>query len=141
MKSTIKILAFADLHGSQYRLNIVIKNVENYSPDLVVVCGDITQFGPGDIAKNFLDQIPVDTFAVHGNIDIENVLKNIDRSKAKNIHLKRIKKKGIPFIFSSFKDLGALKNIFGPYNGSNRERIKASNIYHRIEIFFSSILS
>lgn len=94
----MKILAIADLHGSQYRLNLVLKNVEKYSPDLVVVCGDITQFGPGDTAKNFLDQIPVETFAVHGNIDIENVLKNIDGSKAKNIHLKRVKKNGIPFI-------------------------------------------
>ena len=94
----MKILAIADLHGSQYRLNIVLKNIEKYSPDLVVICGDITQFGPGDIAKNFLDQIPVKTFAVHGNIDMENVLKYIDKSKAKNIHLKRVIKNGIPFV-------------------------------------------
>jgi len=94
----MKILAIADLHGSQYRLNIVLKNIEKYSPDLVVICGDITQFGPGEIAKNFLDQIPVKTFAVHGNIDIENVLKGIENSKAKNIHLKRVIKNGIPFI-------------------------------------------
>ena len=65
----MKIYSVADTHGSQYRLNLVLKNVERYSPDLVVFCGDITQFGPGDVAKNFLDQIPVDTLAVTGNID------------------------------------------------------------------------
>lgn len=94
----MKIFATADLHGSQYRLNIALKNVEKHSPDLVVMCGDITQFGPGDVAKNFLDQIPVETFVVHGNIDTEDVLKGIDESKATNIHLKRVEKNGIPFI-------------------------------------------
>ena len=94
----MKILAAADVHGSQYRLNIILKNVEKYSPDLVVICGDITQFGPGDVAKNFLDQIPVETFAVHGNIDTEDVLKGIDESKATNIHLKRVEKNGMSFI-------------------------------------------
>jgi len=94
----MKILAVADIHGSQYRLNIILKNVEKYSPDLVIICGDITQFGPGDVAKNFLDQIPVETFAVHGNIDTEDVSKGIDESKAIGIHLKRVEKSGISFI-------------------------------------------
>ena len=52
----MKILAVADIHGAQYRLNLVLKNIEIYSPDLVVICGDITQFGPGELAKNFLYQ-------------------------------------------------------------------------------------
>ena len=67
----MKIYAVADIHGSQYRMNILLKNVERYSPDVVVICGDITQFGPGDVAKNFLNQINVETVAVTGNIDSE----------------------------------------------------------------------
>ena len=94
----MNILATADLHGSQYRLNILLKNIETYSPDLVVVCGDITQFGPGEIAKNFLDQIPATTFAIPGNIDTDDVSKAIDKSKATNIDAKRVEKDGIPFI-------------------------------------------
>ena len=94
----MKILATADLHGSQYRLNILLKNVETYSPDLVVICGDITQFGPGEMAKNFLDQIPVTTFAVPGNIDTEEVSTAINNSKATNIDMKRVKKNNIPFV-------------------------------------------
>jgi uncharacterized protein len=97
----LKIYAVADLHGSQYRLNIILKNIKKYSPDLVVICGDITQYGPGDVAKNFLDQITVDTVAVTGNIDSSDVRKGIDDSKATRIELKKVIKKGIPFVGSS----------------------------------------
>jgi len=94
----MKILTVADIHGAQFRLNLVLKNIERFSPDLVVVCGDITQFGPGELAKNFLDQIPVDTLAITGNIDTADVCKGIDNSKATRIEMKRIVKKGIPFV-------------------------------------------
>lgn len=94
----MKVLAIADLHGSQYRLNILLKNIEKYTPDLVVICGDITQFGPGDLAKNFLDQIPLTTFAILGNIDTMDVNEGIENSKAINLAMKRIEKNGIPFV-------------------------------------------
>jgi len=94
----MKILAAADIHGAQYRLNIILDNIEKYSPDLVVICGDITQFGPGEIATNFLNQIPVETLAVPGNIDTPDVGKAIDESKAENIDLKRIVKDKISFV-------------------------------------------
>ena len=86
----MKVLAIADLHGSQYRLNILLKNIEKYSPDLVVICGDITQFGPGDLAKNFLDQIPLTTYAIRGNIDTIDVNNGIENSKAINLTKKKI---------------------------------------------------
>jgi Icc-related predicted phosphoesterase len=94
----MKLLATADIHGSQYRLNIILKNIEKYSPDLVVICGDITQFGPREVAKNFLNQIPVDTFAIPGNIDSPDVDKAITESKAENINLKKIEKNKISFV-------------------------------------------
>lgn len=97
----MKLLAVADTHGSQFRINLVLKNIERYSPDLVVVCGDITQYGPGDVAKNFLNQIPVDTVAVTGNIDSSDVEKGIDDSKATRIELKKVVKKGIAFVGAS----------------------------------------
>lgn len=94
----MKILATADIHGSQFRLNILLKNIERYSPDLVVICGDITQFGPREVAKNFLNQINVDTLAITGNIDTPDVGKGIDESNATKIEMKRVVKKGIPFV-------------------------------------------
>ncbi len=97
----MKIYSVADIHGSQYRLNLILKNIQRYSPDLVVVCGDITQFGPGDVAKNFLDQIPIETIAVTGNIDSPDVERGIDESKATRIELKKLVKKGITFVGTS----------------------------------------
>ena len=94
----MKILAVADIHGAQFRLNLVLKNIDRFSPDIVVICGDITQFGPGDLAKNFLNQIPIDTLAISGNIDSADVAKGIDDSKATRIEMKKVIKKGIPFV-------------------------------------------
>ena len=94
----MKLLATADIHGSQYRLNIILKNIEKYSPNLVVICGDITQFGPGEVAKNFLNQIPIDTLAIIGNIDTPEVDQAITDSKADNLDLKRVIKNDIPFV-------------------------------------------
>jgi Icc-related predicted phosphoesterase len=94
----MKILAVADIHGSQYRLNLVLKNIKTYAPDLIVLCGDITQFGPGDLATNFLNQIPVETLAIPGNIDTFDVDQGITASSATNLHMKRVVIQGISFV-------------------------------------------
>jgi Icc-related predicted phosphoesterase len=94
----MKILAVADIHGSQYRLNLVLKNVKAYSPDLVVICGDITQFGPGKIATNLLNQIPAKTFVIPGNIDTFDVDQGIIDSNATYLHMRRVVMEGISFI-------------------------------------------
>jgi Icc-related predicted phosphoesterase len=94
----MQILAVADIHGSQYRLNSVLDNISQYSPDIVVICGDITQFGPGEVAINFLNQIPIETLAIPGNIDTSEVGPAIDKSKAENIHLKKVVKNGFSFV-------------------------------------------
>lgn len=98
ISSHMRLLAVADLHGAQYRLNLVLKNIVAYAPNLVVVCGDITQFGPGELATNFLDQIPVRTLAVSGNIDSSDVDQGIAASKATNLHQRQVIIDGIPFI-------------------------------------------
>jgi len=107
----MKILATADIHGSQYRLNILLKNIERFSPDLVVICGDITQFGPGELAKNFLNQITVETLAVTGNIDSKDVAQSINESNATNIELKKVIKKGLKFVGLSGMDSNETKFI------------------------------
>lgn len=94
----MKVLAVADIHGSQYRLNLVLRNVTTYHPDLVIVCGDITQFGPGELATTLLNQIPVQTLALPGNIDTFDVDEGIKNSNAMNLHQRRFVVQGIPFI-------------------------------------------
>lgn len=107
----MKILAVADIHGSQYRLNLVLKNIEKYSPELVIICGDITQFGPGELAKNFLNQIPVQTLSITGNIDTPDVNDAIDQSKATNIKMKKITIREISFIGLNEIDMDNLENF------------------------------
>jgi uncharacterized protein len=94
----MRILAIADLHGAQYRLNLVLQNIVKYSPDAVVVCGDLTQFGPGEVATNLLNQIPVRTLAVPGNIDTFDVDQGIDVSSATNLDRRMVVLQGIPFV-------------------------------------------
>lgn len=94
----MKILAVADIHGAQYRLNLVLQNIATYSPNLVVICGDITQFGPGELATNFLNQIPIQTLAVPGNIDTFDVDQGINASNAINLDRRQRIIQGIPFI-------------------------------------------
>jgi len=105
----MKILAVADIHGAQYRLNLILKNIQKYSPDIVIICGDITQFGPGELAKNYLDQIPIETLAITGNIDTFDVGKGIDESKAERIELKKVIKKGISFVGINGTDIKQYK--------------------------------
>ena len=94
----MKVLAVADIHGAQYRMNLVLKNIRTHHPDFVIVCGDITQFGPGELATNLLNQIPVQTLAVPGNIDTYDVDEGITASKAMNLHMKQVLVQGIPFV-------------------------------------------
>jgi Icc-related predicted phosphoesterase len=94
----MKILAAADIHGSQYRLNLVLKNVKACTPDLVVLCGDITQFGPGELATNLLNQIPAKTLAIPGNIDTFDVDEGIMASNATYLHMKREVTQGVSFV-------------------------------------------
>ena len=95
---TMQILATADIHGSQYRMNQFIEAIEEHSPDLAIVCGDITHLGPGELAKILLDQIPIDAMAIPGNMDTMDVFEYIDKSKATNLHLKKVKKNGQTFV-------------------------------------------
>jgi Icc-related predicted phosphoesterase len=94
----MKVLAVADIHGAQYRMNLVLKNIQTHHPDVVVLCGDITQFGPGELATNLLNQIPVQTLAIPGNIDTFDVDEGISASKAINIHMKQAMVQGVPFV-------------------------------------------
>ena len=121
MVNKLRILSFADIHGSQYRLNIILNNIKKYNPDMIIICGDITQFGPGDVALNLLNQINKKTLAIHGNIDTNNVLKSIDKSNAINIHLKRI-------IINNIKFVG----IGGDIQFSNKLKIKVNNSFQKL---------
>jgi len=119
----MKILAAADIHGSQYRLNLILSNVTKYSPDIVIICGDITQFGPGEVATQFLNQIPVETLALPGNIDPLEVNEAIDESRATNVNMKIVKKHRFTFAGISGVDERQTKEFAENYGKLIDEKI------------------
>ncbi|MEF8848178.1 MAG: metallophosphoesterase [Candidatus Thermoplasmatota archaeon] len=94
----MKIIAAADIHGAQFRLNLLLDKIKKFNPDLVALCGDITQFGPDSQAKSLLGQIKKETFAVTGNIDTEDVKKGITDSIATFLEFKKIERENHSFI-------------------------------------------
>jgi uncharacterized protein len=94
----MRVLVVSDLHGSEMGLQEVVRKSEVLKPDLVVICGDITHFGPPQQATEFLDKIGVLTFAVPGNCDPPEVIRAIEDSKAKGLHRRTQELKGYIFV-------------------------------------------
>jgi Icc-related predicted phosphoesterase len=94
----MRILAIGDVHGSESVKAVVNRQIEEHEPDLVLVCGDITQFGPPQWAKKFLESIHIETLAIPGNCDPEEVIDVIEKSKAILLHKKKVEIHGNTFI-------------------------------------------
>ena len=94
----MRILAIADVHGTEEVKDVVNDQINEHAPDLVLVCGDITQFGPAEWAKKFLNSISQRTFALPGNCDPHEVVNAIDQSKATLLHGKKEDLNGIIFV-------------------------------------------
>jgi hypothetical protein len=82
----IRILVVSDIHGSERAMKEVVHKAETQKPDILVICGDITHFGPPSQAKDFLDMLELPAFAVPGNCDPPEVITAIEDSKAKGLH-------------------------------------------------------
>ena len=77
----MKILATADFHGNpngeQNLLNFLKRGY-----DCLVLIGDITNFGPANLAESLLERVKatgVTTFAVPGNCDPKQILQVFDK--------------------------------------------------------------
>jgi len=70
----------ADIHGTEKGLEASEFFLDKYDPDLMIVAGDITHFGPPDRAETFLDSFSIPLLAVNGNCDPPDVI-DIIRSR------------------------------------------------------------
>ncbi|MGC9516582.1 MAG: metallophosphoesterase [Methanomicrobiales archaeon] len=92
----MKILAISDLHGKDYQ--IVADYIKENPVDLIVVAGDITHFGPVELAEDILNELcscKVPVLAVPGNCDPPEIYSKIENSQAINIHGKNLTVKNI----------------------------------------------
>ena len=94
----MRILAVADIHGASEAKKGINSQIVEYTPNIVVVCGDITQFGPPESAKDFLDGISLKTLAIPGNCDPRGVLEAIEDSQAIPLHGKKVELSGYTFV-------------------------------------------
>lgn len=92
----MKILAISDLHGKipSYLTNYL----ENNDIDALIISGDITDFGPKDLAKKILNELSnqnFKVFAIPGNCDPDGIVDVIEESNAINLHKKSFLFNGI----------------------------------------------
>ncbi|WP_292391596.1 metallophosphoesterase [Methanosarcina sp. UBA5] len=92
----MKILAISDPHGDYSKIKEMIEKAENF--DLVVIAGDITNFGPDEKVEELMEMFDRPVLAIPGNCDHRSILKALDASKATNLHGKAEQIGNIRFI-------------------------------------------
>jgi Icc-related predicted phosphoesterase len=86
----MRILVIADIHGAKEARKRVNSQIQRCKPNVVIVCGDITQFGPPEWALDFLNGISLKTLALPGNLDPIGVIDVIEDSQAIPLHAKKV---------------------------------------------------
>jgi uncharacterized protein len=86
----MKIIAISDLHGD---IKPIISYLKDNKVDLIIIAGDITNFGPPELGEDLLNEISsfgIPVLAIPGNCDPESIHVNIDQSQAINIHARNM---------------------------------------------------
>lgn len=82
----MKILQVSDIHSDHKKL---MEHLKHNPVDLIIITGDITQFGPPELAEEILDDIStfnIPVLAIPGNCDPLEIHGKIDNSRAVNVH-------------------------------------------------------
>ena len=110
----MKILIVSDIHGTSRGREVAFRNIAIHKPDLVLVTGDITQFGPPSDARTFLNELgtKVRTLAMPGNCDPWEVVRAIEASRAGNLHAQRLTIEGLTFVGFGGSNPTPFKTIF-----------------------------
>jgi len=116
-----KILQITDIHASQKGLDTLKKGIALEKPDLVVICGDITHFGPYEFVQKVLNEISQSAFVVLGNCDLPDTFEKIAL------------RQGITHLHGIAKDFHGLK--FAGFGGANGTPWAYGNLYTEEEIY------
>lgn len=88
----MQLCVIADLHGKTG----YIHQLRDIDHDLLVICGDITNFGHYHEALQILNMIAEPYVAVHGNCDYPDVIKALDEKKC-NLHQNTVTVQAVSF--------------------------------------------
>ncbi|MDR3063806.1 MAG: metallophosphoesterase [Methanobrevibacter sp.] len=94
----MKVLQISDIHSEiNPRLNSYL---DENKIDLLIISGDITNFGPSEFAMNYLNELKeknIDILTIPGNCDTPEAISAIDSSEVLSAHNKVVKYKNIIF--------------------------------------------
>lgn len=116
----MKILQVSDIHSHHKKL---MEHLKNNRADLIIITGDITQFGPPELGEDILNDISTfDTpvLAIPGNCDPVEISGRIDNSRAVNVHGRSLVINGI--------------GICG-FGGSNHTPFNTPQEFEEVEIY------
>lgn len=83
----MKVLVIVDIHKNENALKNTIEYIDELKPDILIIAGDITTFGPLEFADEFLAGVSkIPTLAIPGNCDPREILTVIDQSNVTNLH-------------------------------------------------------
>ncbi len=80
----MRILAIADIHGDKERVKRLSYLIEKNDPEVIVVAGDLTQFGPKTAADQIINELSKSgrkVLAITGNGDTPEVYDVLERKK------------------------------------------------------------
>ncbi len=78
----MRILAISDVHGDLEKTKHLVEMMDSIDPDLIVLAGDITQFGPAKSANDILSELKKSekqVLAIVGNNDTADVKEELKR--------------------------------------------------------------
>ncbi len=84
----MRILQMSDLHGSEACLRQSRALIQEHSPDLFLVTGDVTNFGPTSFARSLFEGLEVRTLGIPGNCDPPEIVPLMEELGV-NLHGKR----------------------------------------------------
>jgi Icc-related predicted phosphoesterase len=95
----MRALVIVDIHKSKHASSTTMKYIKKYNPELLLIAGDITTFGPMSFATDFFSELPdIKILALPGNCDPREILEIIDNSRAENLHGKKVTIDGVTIV-------------------------------------------
>lgn len=86
----MRLALISDIHGSLAKVRRFSREIEDFSPDVVVIAGDITHFGGKKEASDILLAIPFRKVAVPGNCDPPEIVETFEETDTEDVHGRRV---------------------------------------------------
>ncbi|MBN2109578.1 MAG: metallophosphoesterase, partial [Methanosarcinaceae archaeon] len=92
----MRIFAIADPHGNYSSIRSLLEL--SGKVDVVLIAGDITNFGPVEKAHELIGIFDQMVMAIPGNCDPQSIIDVLDASSAINLHNRSVNYEGITFV-------------------------------------------